>query len=88
MDKILHGLPFVTIYLDDILIHSKDEQTHMNHLEIVFQQLFNAGLTLRGTKCHIGMSSVEYLGHVFQPMACPQTPTRLKWLLIGQLLPM
>ena len=28
MDKILYGLLFVTIYLDDILIHSMDEKTH------------------------------------------------------------
>ena len=36
MDKILHGLSFVTIHLDGILIHSKDEQEHTGHLEIVF----------------------------------------------------
>lgn len=29
MDKTLYGLPFVTIYLDDILIHSEDIQTHI-----------------------------------------------------------
>ena len=78
MDKTLHGLPFVTIYLDDILIHSKDEQTHKSHLETVFQRLSNAGLTLRGTKCHIGMSSVQYLGHVFSSDGMSPDPNKIK----------
>ena len=60
MDKTLQGLSFVTIYLDDILIHSKDEDTHREHLYIVFKRLLDAELTLRGMKCHIGMSEVQY----------------------------
>ena len=78
MDKTLYGLPFVTIYLDDILIHSEDIQTHINHLDIVLQRLSNAGLTLRGTKCHIGMSSVQYLGHVFSANGMSPDPNKTK----------
>jgi len=69
MDKTLQGLPFVTIYLDDILVHSgvhsESVETHAQHLKVVFQRIRDAGLTLRGSKCHIGLSSVCYLGHVF-----------------------
>ena len=65
MDKILRGLPFVTIYLDDVLIHSANEQLHREHLKSVFQRLREAGLTLKGRKCHIGMPKVFYLGHTF-----------------------
>ena len=32
MDRVLRGLPFVTTYLDNILIHSPDEITHCEHL--------------------------------------------------------
>ena len=32
MDKTLPGLPFVTIYLDDILVHSENEEAHKDHL--------------------------------------------------------
>ena len=74
----MHGLSFVTIYLDNILIHSKDEQEHTGHLEIVFQRLLNAGLTLRGTKCDIGMSSVQYLGHVFSASGMSPDPNKVK----------
>ena len=76
MDKTLYGLPFVTIYLDDILIHSEDIQTHINHLEIIFQRLSTAGLTLRGTKCHIVMSFVQYLEHVFSANSMSPDPNK------------
>lgn len=59
MDKVLRGLPFVIVYLDDILIHSPDEETHKKHLAEVFKRLAHAGLTLRSSKCHIGMRNVH-----------------------------
>jgi len=65
MDKVLQGLSFATVYLDDILIHSDSVDTHAQHREMVLQHIKDAGLTLRSTKCHIGLSSVQYLGHVF-----------------------
>jgi len=63
MDK--QGLSFVTIYLDDILVHFENEEIHKEHLGIVFQCLLDAGLTLRGVKCHIRISTVQYLGNLF-----------------------
>ena len=65
MNKLFRDLPFVTTYIDDILVHSSEERTHRQHLQEVFDRLREAGLTLRGSKCHIGMSEVSYLGHVF-----------------------
>eukprot|EP00731_Ephydatia_muelleri_P024924 Em0017g7a len=65
MDKVLHGLNFVTTYLDDVLVHSKSKDEHIKHLNVVFSRLKNGGLTLRGSKCHIGHDKVYYLGHVF-----------------------
>ena len=44
MNKTLQGLSFVTIYLDDILVHS-NEDTYREHLDIVFKHLLDAGLT-------------------------------------------
>ena len=48
MDVVMRGLPFVTTYIDDVLIHSANEELHKRHLEQAFQRLREAGLTLRG----------------------------------------
>ena len=76
MDKILHGLSFVVIYLDDILIHSTDARQHADHLRQVFHRLHSAGLTLKGSKCHIGMHSVSYLGHIFSASGMAPDPKK------------
>ena len=65
MDKLFRDLPYVTTYIDDVLVHSSSEELHIQHLREVFRRLKAAGLTLRGRKCHIGMTKVPYLGHVF-----------------------
>ena len=63
MDKVLHGLSFVTSYIDDVLIHSSSMELHQSHLHLVFNRLAKAGLILRGSKCKIGLDKVQYLGH-------------------------
>ena len=65
MDSVLRDLPFATTYIDDVLVFSQTEEQHVHHLQQVFQRLQGAGLTLRGSKCHIGVSKVCYLGHIF-----------------------
>ena len=78
MDKVMRGLSFVTTYQDDILIHSKHEQSHRCHLQEVFKRLTQAGLTLRGRKCCIGMSKVSYLGHVFSASGMAPDPQKVE----------
>lgn len=47
------------------MVHSADMRLHGKHLKEIFHRLREAGLTLRGQKCHIGLSEVQYLGHTF-----------------------
>ena len=65
MNQLFRDLPFVTVYIDDILVHSANRYEHAQHLRQVFAHLSEANLSLRGSKCHIAMSKVSYLGHVF-----------------------
>ncbi|KRX63871.1 Retrovirus-related Pol polyprotein from transposon [Trichinella sp. T9] len=76
MDSLLKDLPFAVAYLDDIIIFSPDSTTHGTHLEAVFTQLRNAGLTLKGSKCKIGVSEVCYLGHVFSAKGIAPWPSK------------
>ncbi len=78
MDNVLRGLPFVTTYQDDILVHSVCEEVHKLHLQEVFQRLAEAGLTFRGKKCCIGMSEVAYLGHVFSSSGMAPDPKKVQ----------
>ena len=43
---------------------------------MVFKQFQSAGLTLRGTKCHIGVDHVKYLGHVFSVQGMKLDPSK------------
>ena len=65
MNTVCADLPFVTTYLDDSLVHSASKDEHVQHLHILFDKMSVAGLTFRGSKCHVGLSQVFYLGHVF-----------------------
>ena len=55
---ILRGLPFALTYLDDILVYSPTVESHKDHLCQVLLCLQEAGLTLRGRKCCIGVPKV------------------------------
>ena len=55
---------FCTVYLDDILVFSKNIQDHATHLRWVFGRLRENGLKAKLAKCAFGLSSVDYLGHV------------------------
>ena len=50
MNKVLKGLKFAMTYLDDIIIFSQDESQHLEHLEIVFSCLQEAGLKMKRSK--------------------------------------
>ena len=64
MDSVLHGIPYVICYLDDILVTGRSEEEHMCHLELVLSRLQKHGICLKREKCHFFQSSVEYLGHL------------------------
>ena len=84
MDKIMYGLPFVTTYIDDVLVHSKNQEQHKQHLQQVFQRLSDAGLTLRGHKCTLAMSQVTYLGHKFTQSGLTPDEKKFKQSRSGQ----
>ncbi len=54
MDRLMVGLDFVFVYLDDILIASPDQQTHLQHLRLVLERLREGGLLLNMDKCQFG----------------------------------
>ena len=51
-------------YIDDIVIHSTDVQTHFQDLKNVLDCLLKAGLTVNPAKCHFLYSKIKFLGYV------------------------
>ena len=58
------NLHWCIIYLDDILIFSKDLTSHHKRLGAVFGELEEAGLKLKPSKCKLFQWQIGYLGHV------------------------
>ena len=63
MDTVCRGLSFAFVYIDDILVASKDTSTHREHLHQLFQRLQEQGLVINIDKCQFGITSLDFLGH-------------------------
>ena len=77
MNEVLKGLKFTMMYLDDIIIFSQDESQHLEHLEIVFSRLREAGLKMKRSKCDFFKSEIHYLGHLISPEGISPLPNKL-----------
>ena len=64
MRTMLRGMSNIDNFIDDILVHTKTWEEHLNTLEHLFQRLKKSGLTARPTKCFVGFNKLEYLGHI------------------------
>jgi hypothetical protein len=63
MDRILAGLDFVFVYLDDVIIGSRSMSEHLQHVRTLFQWLQAAGVVINREKCMFGVPEVDFLGH-------------------------
>ena len=63
MDSICRGLDSVFVYIDDILVASRNTTQHKLHLHQLFQRLQEHGLVLNMAKCQFGQTTSDFLGH-------------------------
>ena len=78
MNKVLNGLKFAMTYLDNIIIFSKNESQHLEHLETVFDHLREAGLKMKWSKCDFFFKSeIHYLGHLISTKGISPLPNKL-----------
>ena len=55
---------FVIVFIDDILIYSKNPEDHAVHLQIALQKLREKQLYAKFSKCEFWLTEVKFLGHV------------------------
>ena len=78
MDKVLMGCSnFAMGYLDDIIIFSKTEEEHLQHLEEIFTRLCNFGLKMKPEKCSFFKKHIQYLGHLVSEKGFEPLPEKL-----------
>ncbi|XP_075990296.1 uncharacterized protein LOC142985941 [Anticarsia gemmatalis] len=63
IDEVTRGLDFCFPYIDDILVYSKNESCHREHLRILFKRLQDYGVVINSSKCVIGAKEVQFLGY-------------------------
>ena len=54
----------VMVYIDDIVIYSKNLEDHIGHLETVFSRLAKYGLQIKAEKCKFALSEIKLLGFI------------------------
>jgi len=69
---------FVVVFIDDILIFSKNEEEHAEHLRIVLQRLREHKLYAKFSKCEFWLKKVQFLGHVISEDGISVDPSKIR----------
>ena len=77
MDRVLQDLPFVFVYLDDILIASPSLAAHAGHVRQLFEHLRATGLAINREKCVFGRDSVTFHGHTVNARGIVPLPSKV-----------
>jgi hypothetical protein len=69
---------FVVVFIDDILIFSKNEEEHHQHLRMVLQKLRENQLYAKLNKCEFWLKEVSFLGHIISEGGISVDPSKVK----------
>ncbi|XP_072093102.1 transposon Tf2-1 polyprotein isoform X3 [Arachis hypogaea] len=69
---------FVIVFIDDILVYSKTEEEHTDHLRTVLQILRDRKLYAKLSKCEFWKSEVKFLGHVVSKQGIAVDPAKVE----------
>jgi hypothetical protein len=72
---------FVVVFIDDILIYSKNEEEHAQHLRIVLTRLREHQLYAKFSKCAFWLEEIQFLGHVLSAKGIAVDPSKVKDIL-------
>jgi len=80
IDEVLRDLDFCYAYIDDILVASRSEEEHLQHLQILFNRLQEYGVVINPLKCTFGQSKIKFLGYLVTPNGIQPLPSKVQAL--------
>ncbi len=69
---------FVVVFMDDILVSSKNAEEHDKHLRIVLQTLMEKQLYAKLSKCEFWLKEITFLGHIVSTEGIQVDPSKVE----------
>ena len=86
MNRIFHEYldKFIVVFIDDILIYSKNKEEHKEHLRIVLQILKERQLYAKLSKCEFWLEQVQFLGHIVSHDGIAVDPAKVETIMLWE----
>ena len=69
---------FIIVFIDDILIYSRTEEDHAEHLRIALETLKKEKLYVKFSKCEFWLREVQFLGHIVSSEGIQVDPAKIE----------
>ena len=69
---------FVIVFIEDILVYSKDRENHDTHLRVVLESLRKEQLYAKLIKCEFWLNEVSFLGHIVSKEGIRVVPKKIE----------
>ncbi|GJT86714.1 putative reverse transcriptase domain-containing protein [Tanacetum coccineum] len=69
---------FVIVFIDDVLIYSKNKEEHGKHLKTILNLLRSKNLYAKFSKCDFWLDSVQFLGHMIDSNGVHVDPAKIE----------
>lgn len=81
MNELVRHLDFIKVYLNDVVIFSRNLPDHLRHLQAVVNLISEHGLKVKLSKCEFGKRSVALLGHIVDQRGVHVGPSKVEVIL-------